>query len=264
MVTDFRPRSVPAVDRFTDMHNGAIMPTDVRYLVVTGEPYALLRLQGVLDSSTAGALRGPLLSFAADQAPPLVIDVGGLRVDDPAAMVAFADVARETADWPSGMPVINVGDSLAGEWAHAGLQVVHDPAAIAKGPGPDEVLALELDPVTGAARRARELVTEGCARWDLVGAAGAVCIVVTELVNNVVAHAHTPMTVKIGLGLGDDAVHLAVRDRSTTLPALGGPVPTTAYGGRGLLLVESVANRWGSTALPDGKVVWAVVDPDET
>jgi hypothetical protein len=241
------------------------MPTDVRYMVVTDQPYALLRLHGVLDSTTAGTLRGPLLSFAADQAPPMVIEVGDLRVDDPAAMGAFADVARATADWPSGMPVVNVGDSLAGEWAHAGLPVVHDATAIIKagGPGPDDVLALGLDPATGAARRARELVTEGCARWDLAGAAGPACIVVTELVNNVVAHAHTPMTVKIGLRLGDDAVHMAVRDHSTDMPRFGGAVSTTAYGGRGLLLVESVANRWGATALPDGKVVWAVVDSDD-
>jgi hypothetical protein len=39
-------------------------------------------------------------------------------------------------------------------------------------------------------------------------------------------------------------------------------VPTTAYGGRGLLLIESVALRWGVSDLPDGKVVWSVVVPD--
>jgi hypothetical protein len=247
------------------MHIGAIMPTDVRYLVVTDEQYALLRLHGVLDSTTAGSLRGALLSFAADQTPPMLIDVDDLRIDDPAAIGAFADVARATADWPCGMPVVRVGNSLAGAWADAGLPVVHDPTAITEvgGPGPNDVLTLVLEPAVGAARRARELVTEGCARWDLAGAAGPACIVVTELVNNVVAHAQTAMTVKIGLGIGDDAFHMAVRDHSTDLPELGSAASTTAYGGRGLLLVESVANRWGATALPDGKVVWAVVDPDD-
>jgi hypothetical protein len=53
-----------------------------------------------------------------------------------------------------------------------------------------------------------------------------------------------------------------VRDHSAGLPELGGAVSTTAYGGRGLLLVQSVAERWGTTALPDGKLVWAVVPPD--
>jgi hypothetical protein len=43
---------------------------------------------------------------------------------------------------------------------------------------------------------------------------------------------------------------------------MGGEVSTTAYGGRGLLLVQSVAERWGTSALPDGKLVWAVVPPD--
>jgi hypothetical protein len=78
----------------------------------------------------------------------------------------------------------------------------------------------------------------------------------------VVAHARTPMTLRLGLGLAGDAVHLSVRDHSRDLPETGGEVSTTAYGGRGLLLVQSVAERWGTSALPDGKLVWAVVPPD--
>jgi hypothetical protein len=238
------------------------MPTDVQYSLVTDAPFALLRLQGVLDRTTADALRGPVLSFVADQAPPTVIDVGGLRVDDRTALATFADVARETADWPSGPPVVDISASAVDAgWDDAGLPVMRG-AVLPRTIGA-EVLSAELEPVSGSARRARELVTEGCARWELPGAAGPACIVVTELVNNVVAHAYTPMTVRLGLGRAGDAVHLSVRDRAPELPIYGGPVATTAYGGRGLLLVESVAARWGTSALPDGKLVWAVVPPDD-
>jgi two-component sensor histidine kinase len=124
------------------------------------------------------------------------------------------------------------------------------------------VLSADLEPVTGAARKARELVTEGCVRWDVPEAAGPACIVATELVNNVVAHAGTPASVTVGLGPDGDAVHVAVRDHDTTLPQLREAVSTTSYGGRGLLLVDAIAQRWGSTALPDGKVVWAVIPED--
>jgi hypothetical protein len=55
-------------------------------------------------------------------------------------------------------------------------------------------------------------------------------------------------------------ISVAVRDHSAHLPTFdGGPVPPTAYGGRGMLLIDSVASRWGKLRLDDGKVVWALL-----
>jgi len=57
---------------------------------------------------------------------------------------------------------------------------------------------------------------------------------------------------------------VAVRDSSTVVPKYtGGPVSPTAYGGRGMLLIDSVAARWGSLALSSGKVVWANLEDDD-
>ena len=44
-----------------------------------------------------------------------------------------------------------------------------------------------------------------------------------------------------------------------TEPEFRGQVAPTSYGGRGLLLIDSVAERWGTRRLTDGKVVWAVL-----
>ena len=119
-------------------------------------------------------------------------------------------------------------------------------------------LALALEPVVGAARQARELVTEVCARWDCPELAAPACTVVTELVNNVVAHAHTPMTVMVARYEGQMSV--AVRDHSPAeLRFTGTPVAPTSYGGRGLLLIDSMASRWGHLDLAGGKVVWALL-----
>jgi hypothetical protein len=52
---------------------------------------------------------------------------------------------------------------------------------------------------------------------------------------------------------------VAVRDHSTGVPRFTGPVAPSSYGGRGLLLIDSIALRWGSLKLNDGKVVWAVL-----
>ena len=151
-------------------------------------------------------------------------------------------------------------------WHSTGLPVWPDRAeAFAALGAPDHghQLRLDLEPVLGAARRARELVTEACARWDCPELAGPACIVLTEMVNNVVAHAQTPMTVM--LARQDDRMSVAVRDHSATIPRFTGPVAPTSYGGRGLLLIDSVASRWGNLKLDHGKVVWALLqaDPDE-
>ncbi|MEV4617829.1 ATP-binding protein [Asanoa sp. NPDC049573] len=238
------------------------MPTDVHFLVADDEPYAVVQLQGVLDQRSAEALRGALLSVVADRTPA-VIEVTGPRIDDPTVLSTFQEVARETADWPSRQPMISVPLAFAGPWEGVGFRL----ADRADRPPPhsaDSLLRADLEPVTGAARRARELVTEACARWEQPAVAGPACIVVTELVNNVVAHADTSMTVLVGRGVDGDTLHLSVRDWSTAVPVYAGPVPTTAYGGRGLLLIQAVALRWGVTDLPDGKVVWSVVAPDYT
>jgi anti-sigma regulatory factor (Ser/Thr protein kinase) len=260
MVTMARPPRGRARAYVPDLHNGAIMPTDVRFLVAADDPYAIVQLQGVLDPASAEALRGTLLSVVADRTPA-VIEVTGQRIDDPTVLSTFGEVARETANWPAGQPAISVPSGLASRWEGVGFPIV-DGTARAAGYSADDLLRADLEPLTGAARRARELVTEACARWELPAVAGPACIVVTELVNNVVAHAHTAMTVLVGRGADGDTLHLSVRDWSTALPVYAGPVPTTAYGGRGLLLIESVALRWGVTDLPDGKVVWSVVAPD--
>ncbi|PSK58276.1 hypothetical protein B0E53_06968 [Micromonospora sp. MH33] len=123
------------------------------------------------------------------------------------------------------------------------------------------MLDADLPPVVAAAREARALVTDGCARWDVPELAEPASIAVTEMVNNVVAHAGTRMTVRVAPR--DSALHLAVRDHSHRRPAYAGLAPLTSTGGRGLLLIDTVARRWGSTPLADGKVVWCVLHAED-
>ncbi|GAB4103176.1 STAS domain-containing protein [Micromonospora taraxaci] len=123
------------------------------------------------------------------------------------------------------------------------------------------VLTADLAPAVGAARQARELVTAGCRRWGVPTLIDPACIAITEMVNNVVAHARTPMTVR--LAPRDSSLHLAVRDHSSHLPTFAGLSPPDRAGGRGLLLIDTVARRWGSSPVGDGKVVWCVLHPED-
>ncbi|MDG4833166.1 ATP-binding protein [Solwaraspora sp. WMMD1047] len=214
------------------------------------ELHTLLRLIGVLDQPATATVRDELLTQLADQPTAVAIDISGLRVAEPAVLGLFAEVVEEAAEWPTGRPLLSyrpVGD--------------RDLARLGADLPPARRLSAELAPVVGAARAARELITEGCTRWGLRQLTDSACLAVTELVNNVVVHARTRMTVRLAWRAG--ALRLAVRDYSTRHPNPVGPAPPTSPGGRGLLLIESAVRRWGATGLTDGKVVWAVLYPQD-
>ena len=246
------------------MHNGAIMPSEVRHLVDADQTYPLVRLTGVLDTGTAPGVRSALLDVLAGQPEAVVVDVGQLDVAQPEAVGVLRQLHRDTADWPAAhLALCDPRDS--GVWQRSGWPVWPDRSgafAALGTPHRDRRLSLGLEPETGAARRSRELINDACERWDRPGLSGSACIVATEMVNNVVAHARTPMTFL--LATHGNGLSVAVRDDSAAVPFFtGAPVSPTAYGGRGMLLIDSVAARWGSLGLSGGKVVWALLAAGE-
>ncbi|MFG1676499.1 ATP-binding protein [Micromonospora sp. NPDC049282] len=216
------------------------MPTDARCLVETDESSATVRLTGVLNRAGAESVRDALLARIWQRPGPVLVDLSGVRIQEPGVRDVLDEVRREVADWPA-------------------TELLFDPAG-SPAPRPaaaPELIEAELPPVAEAAREARSLIVDGCARWGLPELVEPACIAVTEMVNNVVAHALTPMTLR--LAQRGDALHAAVRDHAVGRPAYAGPAPVDSVGGRGLLLIDTVARHWGSTPLPDGKVVWCVL-----
>ncbi|MEH0972707.1 ATP-binding protein [Micromonospora sp. CPCC 205546] len=231
------------------------MATDARCRVEADEASGVLRVTGVLDRSGVGVVRDGLLARLCARPGPVVADLTDLRVRDAAALDVFAQVRREVRDWPAA-DLLLCDPSGAVEGAPAWPTLDAATAALAEAPMAAVVQA-DLPPVVEAARLARQLVTQGCGRWCLPELVEPACIAVTEMANNVVAHARTPMTVR--LAPRDDTLHLAVRDYSPRQPAFTGTAPPDIAGGRGLLLIATVARSWGSTRVPDGKVVWCVL-----
>ncbi|MFF3846767.1 SpoIIE family protein phosphatase [Streptomyces sp. NPDC002328] len=100
----------------------------------------------------------------------------------------------------------------------------------------------------------RKQVVEQLDRWRLSEATFPAELVVSELVTNAIRYGARP----IRLRLIHDAATLIceVSDNSHTAPHLR-RAKTWDEGGRGLLLVAQLTQRWGSRHTADGKTIWA-------
>lgn len=120
----------------------------------------------------------------------------------------------------------------------------------------DELRPLQLDlPATpqaaGLARQALREVLGQAGRADLVDTA---LLLVTELVSNAARHVGGAVRLRAGLRAGVLLVEVA--DEEQGEPVLRGVPDDLQESGRGILLVERLADRWGSDPLPTGKRVW--------
>ncbi|MFR9777768.1 SpoIIE family protein phosphatase [Micromonospora sp. MS34] len=140
----------------------------------------------------------------------------------------------------------------------------------AKNGGSDEhvrCVRLPADRRTPAAARA--LVRSVLAEAGLSGLVNEALLLTTELTTNAVEHARTELDIEVAA----DETGLTV----TVTDFASGPVEELVVGvrndaseitevaerGRGLLLVDHFASRWGTTYLPTGKGVWFRLDrPD--
>ena len=107
------------------------------------------------------------------------------------------------------------------------------------------------------ARAARRFARH--ALWDL-GPVGEVAeLLVSELASNVVRHATAPFTVDVTLG---DTVRVVVSDGAGA-DLRASAAAEDADAGRGVLILDSLAHRWGVEPTEYGRQVWFELLPDE-
>ncbi|GGZ54194.1 hypothetical protein GCM10010371_12220 [Streptomyces subrutilus] len=122
--------------------------------------------------------------------------------------------------------------------------------------------AAQLPATPRGARLARRLVVGQLDAWG-VAAEGA-AVVVAELAANAVTHGRVPgRDFRIVLVLAGGVLRIEVADaRADRIPGARDAAGDDE-GGRGLLLVAAVADRWGvDRGLPPGKTVWAELRVD--
>jgi anti-sigma regulatory factor (Ser/Thr protein kinase) len=117
-------------------------------------------------------------------------------------------------------------------------------------------LTLLLPPRAASTREARTRVRDLVSSWPTECVA-TLQVLVAELVTNAVLHARSDA--ELSVTVEGDRARIEVRDRSTRMPtALH--YGTGSITGRGLHLVDALADRWGVEEVPDGKVVWFEIE----
>ena len=100
----------------------------------------------------------------------------------------------------------------------------------------------------------RRFVSDTLRDWDLEELIDDSVLVAAEFATNAVAHANSEVTVS--LSRCTHGVRLVVGDSNPSPPSLRTPAEL-GRGGRGLRIVDAIADRWGYERTMDGKRVWA-------
>ena len=127
-------------------------------------------------------------------------------------------------------------------------------------PQPDNPIrnfSVPLSPTPRGARLARLLASEQLRAWELP--LEKATQIVAELAANAVTHGRVPgRDFRLTLYVVGDTLRIEVTDtRADSLPHLGSAAPGSESG-RGLVLVDALADRWGVGVGPyPRKTVWA-------
>ena len=119
-------------------------------------------------------------------------------------------------------------------------------------------LELVLPAVAQSASAARSAVRDLLEPYELDTHSAE--LLVSELVGNAVRHAGGADVVLRG-SVDGGRVRIEVQDGSPRLPGPAGAPSWEQEDGRGLQLVEAVAERWGTEPVPGGKFLWFEVSP---
>jgi anti-sigma regulatory factor (Ser/Thr protein kinase) len=110
----------------------------------------------------------------------------------------------------------------------------------------------------GAVPEARKALREYLRHWGRAGRAEVAELLTSELVTNAIIH--TDHDALLTVTVGPSGLRVEVRDFVSRRPRLRVPNADDGTHGRGLLLVQSLADAWGVRVHGVGKAVWFELD----
>ncbi|MCH6167823.1 ATP-binding protein [Pseudonocardia alaniniphila] len=243
---------------------GGVVVSGILNRLEVRDDHALVELTGVLRLGTMADVRRLLIKLLADH-ERLLIDLSRIRLEWEPAVQVFPSVLTDAGGWPAARLVLFGAD----DWMSSNLRALHVqrtvPVVRTRADAerrvlerPDRVTrARELPAHSGAPRAARMFLSDVCLDWGAVDLYEDAALVASELVTNAVVHAES--TSRLRIGLDHRGLWLEVRDYRPGDAPRPRPRVIGGNGGRGLHVVDAVAQQWGVTDHPDGKTVWALL-----
>jgi anti-sigma regulatory factor (Ser/Thr protein kinase) len=102
-------------------------------------------------------------------------------------------------------------------------------------------------------RTARAFVADALSHWSDERLVGDALLLTSELATNAVVHAQTPFVVTVQAEV--EQIRVEVADENPAMPRLM-RVDTSSMSGRGMHLVDELAESWGCDQKGAGKSVW--------
>ncbi|RKS77872.1 serine phosphatase RsbU (regulator of sigma subunit) [Motilibacter peucedani] len=211
---------------------------------------------------------GPPLGVAPDAAFPasrhrfttrtrLVLYTDGVvesrRSDADGAALLEARLRRSGAAGPEEVADALVGPVAAGLSDDAALLVV-DYAGV---PSQVKEAHLELAPDMRSVGEARDYLRTTLDAWEIPqDVEDSAELIVSELVTNALLHTGAPAVLVLRYDTGGELLALGVEDTSTRHPQPR-ELSDDSLTGRGMFIVEALAERWWVAPAGDGKTVWA-------
>jgi hypothetical protein len=230
--------------------------------------HTTLEIDGVLDGTTYRTVRDAVVKAALDVPPLIVVDVTSLQAPSPSAWSVFTSARWLVGDWPD-IPIGLVCSHAVGRRALARngiaryLPVYGNVAAaldaLAAQPRPQRRRVRQVWPASpSAVASIRPYVSHWMAVWSQDELAVTVGVVASVLVENVIRHTGSDPDVR--LETDGATVTVAVTDHSHLPAGVHEDEIGTAL--RGLQIVRALSRVWGNTPTQEGKVVWAVMGPE--
>ena len=229
----------------------------------------VVRVDGVLDSTTYLSIRDQIIKAALDEPRAVIVDVSGLQVPAESAWAVFTSARWHVETWPE-VPVVLVCAHTKGRNAIArngvsryvpvceSIESALD-ALAGTGTGRSRHRArAELQAHVASVGRSRELVEDWLTAWSKPDMIAVAKVVVTTFVENVLKHTDSAPSVR--LESQGSTITVAVQDDSRSPAVIHEsqfPQPLS-----GLQIVAALCQVWGNAPTPSGKTVWAVMGPE--
>jgi anti-sigma regulatory factor (Ser/Thr protein kinase) len=123
---------------------------------------------------------------------------------------------------------------------------------------PPRRCALELEALPSRVAQVRRIVTAQLRYWNLDQFRDPALLAISELLANVHRHAEPDKHCVVELSFMDGLLTISVADHDPRPPAAGVCADLLDTSGRGMAILDALADRWGTRPAADGpgKVVW--------